>query len=231
MTRFSLKYGIDAPQWVALQLAFGALLLVLLSTVEIPWLWLQVYLIAVTAAALVIGSWMLLYSTWIKLWHRRVILGEAGVRSGQRLLDVGTGRGLLAISAAALGAQVTALDKWSARDLSGNGQQALELNCRLEGTPQIRVMDGEAQRLPFADKSFDAVVSHFVVHNIGSADDRELAILEMWRVLRTGGVLVLSDFGKTKEYEQLLASLTSDLKIRRFWYTFPFSKLLVATKK
>jgi arsenite methyltransferase len=223
MRSFSFRYGLDAPYWAALQWTGGAVLLAVLITVDFPWVWLKLYLAAVAAASLLIGTWMLVYSSWIKLWHRDVILKEAAVRSRQRVLDVGTGRGLLAIAAARKGAQVTALDHWSAKDLTGNGRQAFERNCGLERTPDIRLMDGDAQRLPFADKSFDAVVSHFVVHNIPSA--------EMWRVLRSGGVLVLSDFSKTKEYAQVLSTLTDDLKVRRFWYTFPLSKVLTARKK
>ncbi|CAG7646219.1 class I SAM-dependent methyltransferase [Paenibacillus allorhizosphaerae] len=231
MGSFHLRYGLDAPRLMALQWGAGTVLLGLLFAVDMPWLWLKACIAAAGVISLLFGAWMLLYSAWIKLWHRRVVLEAAEVRSAQRVLDVGTGRGLLAIAAAQKGAQVTAIAHSSQAGASGKERQALLRNCELERTPNVRVMDGDAQRLPFADKSFEAVVSHAFLHSLPSADDRELSVLEMWRVLRPGGVLVLSDCRQTKPYEQIVSTLTEDVKIQSYRYTFPFSKNLIARKK
>jgi ubiquinone/menaquinone biosynthesis C-methylase UbiE len=54
----------------------------------------------------------------------------------------------------------------------------------------ITLQDGDAQRLPFPDDSFDSVVCTFSL--CGIPDDRA-AVGEMWRVLRPGGRLLLAD--------------------------------------
>ena len=86
------------------------------------------------------------------------------------------------------GADVSAIDKWSGWDLGGNGRDAFEKNRRAEGAPEIDLYDGLAQDMPFPDKTFDLVISHFVVHNISGRKERERAIAEMVRVL-PGGTL------------------------------------------
>lgn len=52
------------------------------------------------ALFLLLGLWMLLYSMTIKLSHRHRLLALSGLKPNMKVLDVGTGRGLLAIAAA-----------------------------------------------------------------------------------------------------------------------------------
>ncbi|MCY1637768.1 50S ribosomal protein L11 methyltransferase [Bacillus velezensis] len=56
------------------------------------------------ALFLVLGLWMLLYATAIKLSHRHRILALSGLKPDMKVLDIGTGRGLLAIAASQKGA-------------------------------------------------------------------------------------------------------------------------------
>ena len=123
------RYGIDAPYG-----AFGFILLAILyaagtlcGMIPLFWGWLT------GALFLVLGLWMLLYSTAIKLSHRHRILALSGLKPDMKVLDIGTGRGLLAIAAAQKGADVSAIDKWSGWDLGGNGRDAFEKNRRAEG--------------------------------------------------------------------------------------------------
>ncbi|GIM46655.1 type 11 methyltransferase [Collibacillus ludicampi] len=225
--KFTFRYGIDAPFWVIFLIVLGAGGFIVSMTglpQSIGGLVFGLYM-------LVTGLWMFLYSTVIKIMHRHVILNLAQAHAGDKVLDVGTGRGLLAIAAANMGCKVTAIDKWSQWDLAGNGRDALLKNARDEGVPHIEVVDGDVQELPFADECFDVVVSNFVIHNIKSAGGRARAIQEMWRVLRPNGHLVISDISRTQEYVQILSGLTDHITTERFFYTFPFSRVVVAQKR
>ena len=53
----------------------------------------------------------------------------------------------------------------------------------------ITVQYGDVRALDFPSASFDLVTSSLVLHNIGSAPEREAAVSEMYRVLRPGGRL------------------------------------------
>ena len=224
--RFTLRYGIDAPFWVAIFIGIGAGFSIV-SLFALPHslfgLVFGLYLFA-------IGLWMLLYSAVIKISHRYVILGLANVQAGDVLLDVGAGRGLLAIAAARQGCKVTAIDRWSQWDLGGNGRRALERNAETEGVPSIEILDGDVRKLPFETETFSVVVSNFVLHNIKGDDNRALAIREMWRVLRLNGRLVISDILPTQTYIETLALLTDRIQTKRYLYTFPFSRVIVAYK-
>ena len=106
----------------------------------------------------------------------------AGVRAGQRVLDVGCGTGVVAITAARAGAQVNALDLTpelieSARQ---NGQLA---------EVQVDWREGDVESLPFADAAFDIVLSQFG-HMF--APRPAVAIAEMLRVLKPGGIVAFS---------------------------------------
>ncbi|MDI3328087.1 MAG: class I SAM-dependent methyltransferase [Alicyclobacillaceae bacterium] len=225
--KFTFRYGIDAPFWVIFMILMGTGF----SVVSLPGLPQSIFGLIFGLYFLAIGLWMFFYSTVIKINHRYVILSLAQAQPGERLLDVGTGRGLLAIAAAKMGCKVTAIDRWSHWDLSGNGREALEKNARDEGVSSIEILDGDARELPFSNESFDIVVSNFVVHNIKGAENRARAVREMWRVLRPNGRLVISDISRTSEYVRILSTLTDDIETKRFYSTFPFSRVVVAYKK
>src|SRR3954468_13480311 len=82
-----------------------------------------------------------------------LLVGAAGVRPGQRVLDVAAGAGNVAIPAAAgTGAEVVALDV---------GPQLLQTGRALAEQRGVTVewVEGDAAALPFADAAFDVVLS------------------------------------------------------------------------
>lgn len=106
------------------------------------------------------------------------LLDAALVRHGERVLDVATGPGYVAELAAARGASVVGLD-------IAEGMLA-EARRRL---PALEFVVGDAERLPFGEGEFDAVVGSFVVNHL---PDPERALAEAVRVVRPGGGVACS---------------------------------------
>jgi SAM-dependent methyltransferase len=110
------------------------------------------------------------------------LIRHANVRSGDRVLDVGCGTGVVSITAARLGAQVTALD------LTPELLDRARENARISGV-EIEFHEGDAEALPFSDEFFDVVLSQFG-HMF--APRPEVAVSEMLRVLKPGGTIAFS---------------------------------------
>lgn len=111
---------------------------------------------------------------------------EALAARPRRILDVATGTGdlALAIKARAPQAEVVGLDF---------AEPMLELARQKAARHELEIelVRGDAQALPFADGSFDAVTVAYGLRNFA---DRRLGLREMHRVLRPGGRLVVLEF-------------------------------------
>ena len=110
------------------------------------------------------------------------LVKHAGVRAGARVLDVACGTGVVAITAARLGARVTGLDLTPellrrARENAGIADVVVDWH------------EGDAEQLPFGDADFDVVLSQFG-HMF--APRPEVAVAEMLRVLKSGGTIAFS---------------------------------------
>jgi SAM-dependent methyltransferase len=110
------------------------------------------------------------------------LVKRSAVRPGQRLLDVACGTGVVSVTAARLGAQVTGLD------LTPELLERARENARIAGV-EIDWHEGDAEMLPFGDAAFDIVLSEFG-HIF--APRPEVAIGEMLRVLKPGGTIAFS---------------------------------------
>ena len=106
----------------------------------------------------------------------------AGVVKGDRVLDVGCGTGVVAITAARRGGNV------EAADLTSELLERARENARTAQV-QIEWREADVEELPYPAETFDVVVSQFA-HMF--APRPEVAINEMLRVLRPGGRIAFS---------------------------------------
>ncbi len=113
---------------------------------------------------------------------QQILVGEllceaVDVHPGEAVLDVATGSGNTALAAARRGGEVTGIDFVPALLDRGRERAAAE---RL----RITFREGDAQDIPFPDRSFDIVLSTF---GAMFAPDQERTALELLRVCRPGG--------------------------------------------
>ena len=113
-------------------------------------------------------------------------LADLGLRPGGRVLDVGTGFGRHAFELARQGMRVAALDV-AADEVTGTRDTltAMVESGEIPAERFIGVLRGDATRLPFADGTFDAVITSEVLEHV---PDDTGALAEMVRVLTPGGV-------------------------------------------
>ncbi|PZS22906.1 MAG: SAM-dependent methyltransferase [Pseudonocardiales bacterium] len=111
------------------------------------------------------------------------LLAELGVRPGERMLDVATGTGALALRAAHLGAIVTA------QDLAPQLVDVARYEAAARGYNDIRIEIGDCEQLPYDDASFDIVCS---AQGCIFAPDHYTVSRELARVCKIGGRIGLT---------------------------------------
>ena len=185
------------------------------------------------------GLLFLFYVKVGKFYHRDKMLGLHAWRGDEQVLDVGCGRGLLLAGMARRLAgkrgdgRATGIDVWSNVDMGGNSEAATRRNLEMEGVSErCMLLSVAAQEMPFADGAFDVIASNLCLHNIYNREERLKALAQIARVLRPGGVAILSDYKRTGEYAAELAR--AGLVVERRWgnplYTFPPLRIVVARK-
>jgi ubiquinone/menaquinone biosynthesis C-methylase UbiE len=121
------------------------------------------------------------------------LIEQAGIAPGGSVLDLGCGTGTLAIwlKQKVPEAQVTGLDADPAV-LSRARRKAFAAS-----TP-LKFVEASSTELPFADQSFDTVLSTLFFHHLRDAEKRK-TLAEVARVLRPGGELHVADYGKPQD--------------------------------
>ena len=123
-----------------------------------------------------------------RVW-KRFALAQTGLRSGQLALDVAGGTGELAAGMAKqVGADGLVLHTDINAAMLSEGRDAL-MDRGVVGN--VRFAIANAERLPFADASFDCVTIAFGLRNV---TDKAAALRSMARVLKPGGQLLILEF-------------------------------------
>jgi ubiquinone/menaquinone biosynthesis methyltransferase len=118
-------------------------------------------------------------------WKRRAV-GLAAPVAGRQALDLACGTGDLTFVLETAGASVVGLDLTP---------RMVEL-ARLKSTGAARFLVGDMGRLPFEAASFDIVTTGYGLRNV---PDLAVALAEIHRVLRPGGVMVSLDFNRPSQ--------------------------------
>lgn len=114
-------------------------------------------------------------------------LSALGAKPGMRFLDAGCGGGGACVLAAALGCVVTGLD----------ASDALLAIAR-ERMPQAQFVHGDLEQLPFPNGHFDAALA---ANSVIFAEDIRRAMRELCRVVRPGGRVAVTSWGKPEQVE------------------------------
>lgn len=133
--------------------------------------------------------------TYDRLWGGYVrrtldlLDAHARIRPGERVLDVGCGTG--AYSARLVG-------RHREQDVTGvdlSPEMLAEARRKTAEAPNVRFVRASAEALPFAEASFDGVVSTSALHYV---EHPSVALAEAARVLRPGGRLVVVDWDRSR---------------------------------
>lgn len=117
-----------------------------------------------------------------------------------RVLDVGCGTGTLAARLADAGFAVTGLDP----------SQGM-LDVMVESAPAVERVRGEGSDLPFEDGIFDVAITVAALHHVADPADVRATLIEMVRVLRPGGRIVVWDHNPRNPYwKNLMARVPQD---------------------
>jgi demethylmenaquinone methyltransferase/2-methoxy-6-polyprenyl-1,4-benzoquinol methylase len=127
-----------------------------------------------------------------RLWKRDFI-ANSGIRMGQQVLDLAGGTGdITALLSRRVGARGRVVLTDINDDMLKLGRQRLE-DRGVSGNVEYALVN--AEQLPFAGGTFDAVTMAFGLRNV---TDKDAALREMYRVLRPGGRALILEFSRLR---------------------------------
>ncbi len=211
-----INYGIDAPKVIRNLLVIGFFLLAtcFLPPGLFPPVSTFLHRSAFAPAVSLIASGLLMYAyaKFGKKKHRDRILNLYDWKGGEKVLDIGTGLGLLVIGAAKklTTGKATGIDIFNKYDLSDNTIEQTKMNVQLENVSNnVEILVENILKTSFRDNNFDVIVSNLCLHNLYKPDERKQACAEINRILKSGGKAIISDFKNTGEYKNTFATLCS----------------------
>ncbi len=155
-----------------------------------------------------------------KFYH--LIIQNLGKEVRGKILDIGSGNGVLAVKVAQQHPQVEVLgmDYWG-EDWEYS-RSVCEKNARVAKVEKrVQFQKGNAAKLDFADETFDGATSNLTFHEVKSVAEKKYVLAEALRVVKAGGTFAFIDYfhdekyyGNQVEFEKFL----KDLKLAHFEY-------------
>ncbi len=145
--------------------------------------------------ALAYRSLTTIYDPVVRLTTREAtfktaLLRQANLQPGQRVLDLGCGTATLTIAAKQMQPQVTVTG------LDGDPEILRRAkNKAAHAGVALNFDEAMSDRMPYADASFDCVLSSLFFHHLDRQSKRA-TLMEVRRVLRPGGALHVADWGR-----------------------------------
>jgi demethylmenaquinone methyltransferase/2-methoxy-6-polyprenyl-1,4-benzoquinol methylase len=125
-------------------------------------------------------------SFWQDPRWRRALVDRADPRAGERVLDVATGTGMVA-------AELRRRADCSIVGVDQSAEMLAAARARFaDDGGRVELIEGQAEKLPFADESFDALTFTYLLRYV---DDPPATIRELARVVRPGGRVASLEFG------------------------------------
>ena len=130
-----------------------------------------------------------------------LILDHIEKNSTGKLLDIGTGNGILAIKAALRnpGVEVTGVDYWGKN--WEYSRSACEQNARIANVSErVKFEKGDAASLNYSDGTFDVVLSNLTFHEVVQVKRKSDVMREVLRLLKPGGSFAFIDYFFEERY-------------------------------
>ncbi len=116
---------------------------------------------------------------------RRALVAAVAPPPGARVLDVATGTGMVT-------AELLARCDCTVVGIDQSAEMLAAARARFAGDERVELIDGEAERLPFAGQTFDALTFTYLLRYV---DDPAATIRELARVVKPGGRVGSLEFG------------------------------------
>jgi len=130
-----------------------------------------------------------------------LIIQSLGKDVQGRILDIGSGNGVLAVKLAQGHSeiQVTGMDYWG-KDWEYS-KSVCEQNAKIAQVEnRVHFQKGDAAKLDFADDTFDGATSNLTFHEVKSVADKRLVLGEALRVVKPGGTFAFIDYFYDEQY-------------------------------
>ena len=140
-------------------------------------------------------GWTLESPFYYRITGTEKTLGRIGLKSGQRVLEIGPGPGRLLIPAAKRvrpGGEVVGID------IQPGMVERLQERARNANITNLTAILGDATQPIVSESSFDVV---FLVTTLGEIPDRAGAIAQCFRALKSGGILSISEMLPDPHYQ------------------------------